>query len=136
MGAKSGKIEFVPLMAIAPWQALGDYACFSIGTTSKTYTYYFQPEKNCKEARVNFKSNDTFWIDNVTLQEVTTDPSLKEESVKLIYNPTKNAKAISISLQEKFLDLFGKPVPHAFILPAYGSKILFGDSVTPVRRQP
>lgn len=125
MGAKNGKVEFVPLMAIAPWQALGDYTCFSIGTTPKTYTYYFQPEKNYKEARVNFKSNATFWIDNITLQEVKTDKSFNEESVKLMFNPTKNVKAIS--LHEKYLDVDGKPVPHTFSLEAYSSKILFGD---------
>ena len=136
MGAKNGKVESVPLMAIAPWQALGDYTCFSIGTAPKTYIYYFQPEKNCKDARVNFKSNGTFWIDNVTLQEVTTDKYHNEESIKLIYNPTKNDKAISISLHDKYLDVDGKRVPHAFILPAYSSKILFGDRVAQASRKP
>lgn len=67
---QEGKLEFVPLMANSPWQALGAYTCFSIGATNKTFIYYFQADQDNAKARINFKSNATFWIDNVSLYEI------------------------------------------------------------------
>lgn len=70
MGNAQAKLEFVPLMAKSPWQALGDYTCFTVDSTYKTFTYFFTASQS-STARVNFKSNTVFWIDNVSLQEVT-----------------------------------------------------------------
>lgn len=65
-----GKLEFAPLMANSPWRAVGDYTCFSIGSSNKAFTYYFRPEEDCLSARINFKGNAGFWIDNVSLFEI------------------------------------------------------------------
>ncbi len=70
ISAGPGLVEFVPLMAGNPWQALAGYTCFSIGTTRNTFTYFFVVEKSSAKARVNFKSRSNFWIDNVSLHEV------------------------------------------------------------------
>lgn len=66
-------LEFVPLMANSPWRALGDYICFPLDTKIKSFVYYFKTKANSTKARVNFKSNQTFWIDNVSLYEVAND---------------------------------------------------------------
>jgi hypothetical protein len=63
-------VEFVPLMASEPWQALSAYTCFTIGATRKTFTYYFVADKSNNKARVNFKSHSNFWIDTISLYEV------------------------------------------------------------------
>lgn len=88
MSAKPIKIEFAPLMANSPWQALGDYTCFSVDSTYKTFTYFFRPDKTSTEARVNFKSNATFWIDNVSLHEMVENNL--DESVKLVLQKDQN----------------------------------------------
>jgi parallel beta-helix repeat protein len=121
MSAMKGKIEFVPLMAASPWEALDDYACFSIDTIFKSFTYTFKPNKSCREARVNFKSNSTFWIDNVTLSEV---PKVKTEVEPLhfIYNATANPKTIPLS--GSFTDLDGKQFSGTVILQGYSSIVL------------
>ncbi len=68
-------IEFVPLQASEPWRPLAKYNCFHLNNTFRNFTYYFKPHTTSADARVNFKGNATFWIDNVTLNEV----SLSEE---------------------------------------------------------
>jgi len=80
------RVEFVPLMASAPWGALGGYACFSVDSVFKTFTYFFLPTKSSDNARVNFKCNATLWIDNVTLCEVEQQPG-DGLPLHLIYNP-------------------------------------------------
>jgi parallel beta-helix repeat protein len=67
---EASQVEFVPLMATEPWQALGAYTCFTIGSARKTFTYYFIVEKSSTKARVNFKSKANFWIDSVSLHEM------------------------------------------------------------------
>jgi len=74
MSVQNAKLEFVPLMANSPWQALSEYTCFSVGATSKEFSYYFRPNLDSQEARVNFKSHATFWIDNVSLYEIVETP--------------------------------------------------------------
>jgi len=81
--AKPGKIEFVPLMANSPWAAIGKYTCFPTDATYKTFIYYFKCEKNNVEARLNFKSNSTFWIKGITLFEVGSDSDEKNKAVTL-----------------------------------------------------
>lgn len=77
--ATRAKIEFVALAASAPWHSLGRYTCFSADTAFRTFTWYFIPVLSSYNARVNFKSNVTFWLDNVTLREVIT-PDEPEEN--------------------------------------------------------
>jgi parallel beta-helix repeat protein len=120
--SKQSKLEFVPLMAVAPWESLGDYTCFSVDTDYKTFTCFFKPHKSQKEARVNFKCNTPFWIDNVTLYEVTSSLETGGESEKLICNPIENPQAISVP--GKWVDLDGNPVSDQVRLPGYGSMIL------------
>lgn len=67
------QVEFVPLMSLDPWQALGAYACFTIGSVQKNFTYYFVAGKSNANSRVNFKSHTDFWIDNVSLYEVVVN---------------------------------------------------------------
>jgi hypothetical protein len=75
MSVQNAKLEFVPLMANSPWQALSEYTCFSVGATSKVFIYYFRPNQDSREARVNFKSHTAFWIDNVSLYEIVETPT-------------------------------------------------------------
>ena len=70
ISANPNQVEFVPLMAKSPWHSLGSYSCFSIGITKKTFTHFFMAEQSSSNARVNFKSHASFWIDNVSLNEV------------------------------------------------------------------
>lgn len=70
ISAEPGLIEFVPLMAGEPWQALAAYTCFSIGPYRNTFTYFFIAEQSSPKARVNFKGRSNFWIDTVSLHEV------------------------------------------------------------------
>jgi len=66
----SMKLEFVPLMATSPWRALSDYSCFILNSKRNSFTYYFITNEHSQKARVNFKSNQSFWIDNVSLHEI------------------------------------------------------------------
>ncbi len=116
------KLEFVPLMAVAPWEALGDYTCFSIDTAFKTFAFSFKPTGGGHQARINFKSNTPFWIDNVTLYEVPSLRATSEESLKLIYNAVENTQVVSFS--GTFVDLDDNPVSNPVRLPGYGSIIL------------
>lgn len=75
MSVQNTKLEFVPLMANSPWQALGEYTCFSLGSTRKEFSYYFRPNQDSRDARVNFKSHVTFWIDNISLHEIAETPA-------------------------------------------------------------
>ncbi|MBI1767596.1 MAG: right-handed parallel beta-helix repeat-containing protein [Bacteroidetes bacterium] len=122
MSTKKSKIQFAPLMASAQWEALDDYACFSIDTIFKSFTYFFKPNRSSKEARVNFRGNATFWIDNVTLSEVVPKTESEAESLQLIYNATENQK--TIPLPGKLNDINGRPVSDPFMLPGYNSLIL------------
>jgi len=122
MSTAKNRIEFVPLMASAPWEAIDDYACFSTDTIFKSFTYFFKPNKSYKDARVNFKSNATFWIDNVTLSEVSPKKETARESLQLIYNDTQKSKTIPLS--GKFTDLNGNLLSDMLMLPGYSSIIL------------
>ena len=115
-------IEFAPLMASAPWEALAGYACFSIDTVIHSFSYFFKPNKSSKDARVNFKSSTTFWIDNVTLSEVVSKPEHGGQLLQLIYNATEKPQTIHAS--EKFIDIAGNPLSDPIRLPGYGSMIL------------
>ena len=119
---KESKIEFVPLMAGAPWEALGDSRCFSIDTGYKTFTCLFKPSRSNKESRVNFKSNAPFWIDNVTLYEVSAPSEQSGQMLRLLYNPVENPQSVSVN--GKYDDLQGNPVINPVVLPGYGSMIL------------
>lgn len=68
--SESMALEFVPLMANSPWKSLGDYVCFPVDSKLKIFTYYFKTKENSENARVNFKSNHSFWIDNISLHEI------------------------------------------------------------------
>jgi len=103
------KIEFAPLMATAPWETLGASACFSIDTAFKSFSYVFKPLKSFKDARVNFKSNATFWIDNVKLYELGPEAKTST-SLQLVYNPTEKPKQIPLSWN--LIDLDGKPIAN------------------------
>jgi len=103
MSTAKSKIEFAPLMASSPWAALDDYACFSVDTVFRSFSYFFKPNKSSNDARVNFKCNATFWIDNVTLFEVVKTGT--RESIQLLYNANEKAKAFSLT--EKFKDIDG-----------------------------
>jgi hypothetical protein len=122
MSTAKSRIEFAPLMASAPWEALGYYACFSIDTVFKTFTYFFRPNKSYKNARVNFRSNAAFWIDNVTLSEVAPKKETAGESLLLIYNDTEKTK--TIPLRGKFSALKGNLLSDVVTLPGYSSIVL------------
>lgn len=117
-----GKIEFAPLMALAPWEALDEYACFSIDTVFKSFTYTFKPNKSNKNARVNFKGNATFWIDNVTLSEIVPNSGGPGAYAQLVYNATEEPKLIS--LPGKYTDVDGNPISVHQTLPAYTAIVL------------
>jgi hypothetical protein len=118
----NSKIEFVPLAASPPWNALADYACFSLDTVFKSYSYYFKPNKNNKEARVNFKSDATFWIDNVRLSEIGARTENNDESLQIIYNATEKPKTVRPA--EKFASLDGNQLPDPVMLQGFASMIL------------
>jgi len=63
-------LEFVPLLAISPWRALSDYICFPVNSKRQSFTYYFKINANSEKARVNFKSNQSYWLDDVSLYEI------------------------------------------------------------------
>lgn len=119
--AVKNKIEFAPLMAKAPWEALAASTCFSVDTVFKSYTYLFKPNKESSEARVNFKANATFWIDNVTLYEVNSTGET-DQRLRLIYNATEKPKTVSFS--EKLNDLDGNPISNPLLMPGYSSLVL------------
>jgi parallel beta-helix repeat protein len=120
MSTAKSKIEFAPLMASSPWAALGDYTCFSIDTVFKSFSYFFKPARSSKDARVNFKSNATFWIDNVTLFEVVKTGT--QEPVQLLYNA--NEKPNAFSPPGKFNDIDGNQLSVPLTLQGYGSILL------------
>jgi len=117
------KIEFVPLMASSPWEALDDYACFSLNTNFKAFTYVFRPNKSNKNARLNFKSNTSFWIDNVVLYEVEFKTRKTEEPLQLIYNADEKPKTFSFAKEVKGVD--GNRITNKLVLQGYNSRILF-----------
>lgn len=80
--ATRAKIEFAALAASAPWHSLGRYTCFSADTDFRTFTWYFIPVVGSNNARVNFKSNVTFWLDNVTLREVIAPDDIRSRSAE------------------------------------------------------
>jgi parallel beta-helix repeat protein len=119
--AKS-KIEFVPLMASSPWGALGDYTCFSIDTNFKSFTYVFRPNIGNKNARLNFKSNTSFWIDNVALSEIEFKSGTDAEPLQLLINPNEKPKTFSYSGIVKDAD--GNLITNELVLKGYDSRIL------------
>ena len=119
------KLEFVPLEAAQPWSALGEYTCFSLDSAFRNYTCYFRPLKSSAEARVNFRSNATFWIDDVALYEITAPSENKDESLKLLYNTSR--ERATIPLAGKYVDLDGTVFSRQVILPGHGAVLLFKD---------
>lgn len=117
------KIEFVPLMASSPWGALDDYACFPMDTNFKSFTYFFRPTISNKNARLNFKSSTSFWIDNVTLSEIEYKSGNDAGSVQLLYNAKEKPK--TLSLTEEFKDADGNRIENKLVLQGYDSRILF-----------
>lgn len=123
MSTEEMKLEFVPMMATAPWKAIGDYTCFTILPERREYVYYFRPAEGSPEGRLNFKSDKTFWIDNIRLHEVDTRRMRNETSVRLFYNATSDAR--TIRLYQTLYTIDKKPAGNSIALPAYGSEILF-----------
>jgi hypothetical protein len=72
MSEEAGWIQFVPMMANEPWRSLGRSVCFEVDKLHNSFTYFFQPDISSQEARITFKANLTFWLDEVSLYEVTT----------------------------------------------------------------
>jgi hypothetical protein len=121
--AVKSKIEFVPLMATSPWGALDDYTCFSLDTNFKSFSYFFRPNISNKNARLNFKSSTSFWIDNVVLSEIEFKEGKSTESVQLLYNADEKPKSYSFIGEVKNVD--GNLVANNFVLQGYNSQILF-----------
>jgi hypothetical protein len=119
---KKSNMEFVPMMSSAPWEALGDYTCFSIDTVFRRFTYFFKPYRNHQDARVNFKCSATFWIDEVALSEIVYNPEFKKVPLEMIYNDSEEPRRIPGSF--KLGDLDGKPISEPFLLPGYHSVIV------------
>jgi parallel beta-helix repeat protein len=117
------RIEFVPLMASSPWGALDDYTCFSIDTNFKSFTYFFRPNISNNNARLNFKSDASFWIDNVVFSELDLKYERDTGSVQLLYNADEKPK--TFSLTEEIKNMEGNPVANKFVLQGYNSQILF-----------
>ncbi|HEX8039609.1 MAG TPA: right-handed parallel beta-helix repeat-containing protein [Chryseosolibacter sp.] len=117
------KLEFVPLEAAQPWSALGEYTCFSLDTAFRNYTCYFRPRRTSAEARVNFRSNATFWIDNVALYDITAASEKKDKSLKLLYN-TSGERA-TIPLIGTYVDLDGTVISRQVNLPGHAAVLLF-----------
>jgi len=116
----TAKIEFAPLMASSPWAALDDYTCFSMDTVFRSFSYFFKPDQSSNDARVNFKCNTTFWMDNVTLCEVINTKA--DEPVRLLYNASDKPK--TFSLPEKINDIDGTQRSGPITLAGYGSVLL------------
>jgi parallel beta-helix repeat protein len=119
------QIQFVPLMAVSPWKALGDYACFSLDTIRKEYVYYFIPSEENMEARLNFKSSSGFLIDEVILEEITPNVITGEEPITLYYNASSDSK--TIRLNGSFMTSEKKPVGNSIVLPGYRTKVLLNQ---------
>lgn len=119
------QLEFVPLEAAEPWSALGEYTCFSLDTTFRDFTCYFRPLKSSAAARVNFRSNGTYWIDNVVLDEVTAPLEKKAGSLKFLYNTSGDGAVFP--LEGRYLDLDGRVVSRQVTLPGHAAMILFKD---------
>jgi hypothetical protein len=118
------KIEFVPLMASSPWEALDDYTCFSLNTNFKSYTYIFRPNIGNKNARLNFKSNTSFWIDNVELSEIEFKArATTTEPLQLLYNADEKQKTFSFTEEVKGAD--GNLISNKLVLQGYDSRILY-----------
>jgi hypothetical protein len=107
-------MEFVSMMAGAPYKALCDYRCVKIDEREKTYAFYFSINNANQEARINFKSNTSFWIDNVLLQEMSLRND-RQQTIKLVYNDTENERTLSMA---------GVP---SLRLPSFGSEIIIQD---------
>jgi parallel beta-helix repeat protein len=124
---QKGKVEFVPMMAGAPWHNLGDYTCFAVDTVKRTFTYYFTPSTSSKDARVNFKSTAPFWISEVSLQEVTVPArTADDQSFRIIYNAT--LRTVAVSLTNGYSDITGNRFSKSVALEPYASVILLKES--------
>lgn len=118
--SKNNNVEFVPLAAVQPWNSVGEYTCFSLDTTFQRFTYFFKPTESVAQARLNFKCNDSFWIDNVTLTEVGSVPD--KTSFRLIFNDTAQSRKVTIT--DRFTDLNGTRLPQTVELNGYSGKLL------------
>lgn len=67
------RIELVVLQAHAPWAAVGPYTCFTVDSTSQTFTWFFRPHTDAPNARLNFKSTESFRLDNISLREIVAE---------------------------------------------------------------
>jgi parallel beta-helix repeat protein len=120
--AGSTDLQVAPLQAVAPWATLGRPTCFSLDTAFHTFTYYFRPEKPSADARMNFTSQATFWIDDVTLEEIA-DLSENQSHAKLIYNATDTPHIFRI--ENSYMDLQGNQVCGEILVKGHDSIILF-----------
>ncbi|HWA35695.1 MAG TPA: right-handed parallel beta-helix repeat-containing protein [Cyclobacteriaceae bacterium] len=127
MSPTKNKVEFVPMMANAPWHNLGDYTCFAVDSIKRTFTYYFTPSQPSKNARVNFKSNAPFWISDVSLQEVPGDAKFADDpAFRVIYNAS--IRTAAVSLTNGYSDIHGNEFAKSVALEPYASVILLRQS--------
>jgi parallel beta-helix repeat protein len=107
-------MEFVPMMAVAPYKTLSENRCLKIDPTARNFIFYFSVTNGKEEARLNFRSNTSFWIDNVVLNEMSLK-SNSEQNIGFVYNDTSDPKTFSVA--------GGSSVS----LPPFESKVIFSN---------
>ena len=99
---------------------------FTMNTDRQNLTFTFTASQSLSDARIDFvtsEANTHYWIDNVSLKEVslvTNDPA---DDMVLHYNPTQTSRTISLPAQQ-YVDVNNQAVSGSFTLPPYSSKIL------------
>ena len=131
-GSAGSTIEFVPLSATTPWNALGSYSCFALDTVARRYTYFFRPTESHKNARVNFRGRDAFWIDNVWLSEVALRED-SDRSVRLIVNDESHPE--QIVFDQKYENTDGSVLSGRALLPGYSAIIVIKADALPFRQE-
>lgn len=118
-------------LGVSPYSAAGLSASVVVDTMRKDYAFVFEGALTSTQCRIDFdhKQGDSlFWMDNVSLYEVSAEPGNGLERARLFVNATEESAAQDLEGMV-WLDLDGNEVRGAMSLEPYTSRILIKDRV-------
>ncbi|MBD3239541.1 MAG: hypothetical protein GF331_03075, partial [Chitinivibrionales bacterium] len=112
--------------AHSPYTTVGLSATFVIDTVRRDYAYLFEASHSDPDCRIDFdhpRGDSLFWLDNVSLLEVTAGPGDGRERVRLFYNDTNQQSSVSLE-GAVWEDLWGAEYRGTLNLQPFSSVIL------------
>ncbi|MBL8027757.1 MAG: right-handed parallel beta-helix repeat-containing protein [Fibrobacteres bacterium] len=116
-----------------PWNSVAKLVWYKTKGERRNYEMLFTATETGDSCRIDFNpsnTNNKFWLDNVSLHEVTADTFPASSRIFHYINNSFSDSLINLHSRLKSLD--GSPVPSSIILLPFTSEIFYSEFNAPV----